>query len=91
MQPEEEPKSAKIIAVFAVVRRRSVQRGAHPDYKGPLPSEGEDEILNRVGSAWQQEDGSYLIQLVAFPINGQLILRPLSQEADSTTYQEQNP
>jgi hypothetical protein len=87
-----EPESAEIIPVFAIVRRGSVQRAAHPDYSEPLSSEGEEEILNRVGSAWRQQDGSYLIQLVAFPVNGQLLLRPLTEkEFHSATHQERKP
>jgi hypothetical protein len=73
---EKEPASGDVIPVFATVQRGSVQRAAHPDYKGPLPvDDEEDEILSQVGSAWRREDGTYVIQLVVFPVTGQLLLR----------------
>ena len=77
---ETEQRSAETIPVFATIQRGGVQRAAHPDYKGPLPSEGGEEILSSVGSAWRKQDGSYLIQLFAFPVNGLLLLRPLPEK-----------
>jgi len=52
--------SAEEIPVFSTRHQGSVQRGAHPDYKGPLPSDSDEELLSRVGSAWRRQDGSEL-------------------------------
>jgi hypothetical protein len=87
---ETEQRSAETVPVFAITSLGGVRRAAHPDCKAPLPSKGGEEILSRVGSAWRQQDGSYLIQLVAFPVNGQLLLRPsLEEEGQPSTYQEE--
>jgi len=80
--------SAEEIPVFSTMHRGGVQRGAHPDYKGPLPSDSDEELLSRVGSAWRRQDGNYLIQLVAFPVNGQLLLRLVEERRPSTPGKE---
>lgn len=73
---DREPAAGEMIPVFATTQRGSVHRAAHPDYKGPLPVDGaDDEILNQVGNAWRREDGNYVIQLVAFPVTGELLVR----------------
>lgn len=77
-----------MIDVFSIVQRTSAQQAVHPDYKGPLPSQRGEEVLATVGRAFRQQDGSYLIQLTAFPLNGQLLLRPSSDtRRQSATYQ----
>ncbi len=88
---ETEPTTTELIPVFAIIQRGSIQQAAHPDYKGPLPYERAEEILNRVGSARLEPDGSYLIQLVAFPITGELLLRPvpLKKNVSSTLEEKQ--
>lgn len=87
---ETEQRAAEAIPVFATIQHGGVRRAAHPDCKGTLPSEGEEEILSRVGSAWRQQDGSYLIQLVAFPVNGQLLLRPSPEKGGQpSAYEEE--
>ena len=71
--------------MFSIIHRAGGQQAAHPDYKGPLPSGRGEDVLNRVGTAWRQRDGSYFIQLMAFPVNGQLVLKPMSDEAEQAT------
>ena len=85
---ERHPGSEERIPVFSIRHRGSVQRGAHPDYKGPVPSDSDEEILSRVGSAWTTQDGNYLIQLVAFPVNGQLLLRLAEERRPSAPGKE---
>jgi hypothetical protein len=75
----------KPIPVFSISHLGGVQRAAHPDYKKPMPADDCDEIRTRVGSAWRRADGSYVIQLVAVPVNGLMVLEP---HASATTARE---
>jgi hypothetical protein len=34
------------------------------------------DFLQRIGTAVQQEDGSYLLDLAALPVNGKLLIKP---------------
>jgi hypothetical protein len=82
---ESEMGALEPIPVFGITPRGGVQRAAHPDYKGSISSESREETLNRVGSAVRRKDGSYLIQLTAFPVNGQLLLKPRTEDEYHTS------
>jgi hypothetical protein len=71
---EKDPGTPETFPVFAIAPPGSVQRGAHPDYKGPLPSDDQESLV-QVGMARRRPDGSYFIQLATVPISGQLLLR----------------
>jgi hypothetical protein len=51
------------------------RHAAHPDHKGPLPASRDDTGSLRIGTAWCTADGSYVIELVAVPVNGKLVMR----------------
>ena len=52
--------------VFAAAGRRGRFDELTPD----------DEDLQRIGTAWRNDDGSYLVSLTAVPLNGELLIRP---------------
>lgn len=65
--------------VFVMIPARRTHYAAHPDHKGPTPkatqiADGAD-FLQRIGTAIQQEDGSYLIELAALPVSGRLLMK----------------
>jgi len=62
--------------VFVLVARHEALHAAHPDHKAALPKGDSEDLLQRVGTAWSAEDGSYLIELTALPLNGKLLMRP---------------
>ncbi|RAP78574.1 hypothetical protein [Paenibacillus montanisoli] len=84
MQPEETDWMPAFVSLLGV-------QAAHPDYKAPLPKAFADDVVQRVGTAWRQEDGSYIINLTAFPVSNQLLIRrPRPEESpDDTTKEEQ--
>lgn len=53
--------------VFAVAERRRSKREA---------GAGGGDELHRVGTAWRNDDGSYLVSLTALPPGGELLIRP---------------
>ena len=65
--------------VFALIARRQTRHAAHPDFKGTLPPDESEDVLQRIGTA-RAEGGAYLIQLTVLPLNGQLLLRPPRSE-----------
>ena len=62
--------------VFVLAERSQTVHATHPDHKLPLPEGAVRDSVLRVGTAWREKDGSYLIQLAALPLNGQLFMRP---------------
>lgn len=59
--------------VFAVVERTRTRGGRRAGARRP-PSTRET-TLERVGTAWREDDGSYLVSL-AMPVAGELLIRP---------------
>src|SRR5262249_52655140 len=78
--------------VFALVPGRKVHSVSHPERPGSRPavseSSTEDELF-RVGTAVHQGDGSYLIRLMAFPIDGTLLMRPAPSDEASEAGQRE--
>ena len=69
------------VPVFSPLGRGERVHAAHPDHKGPVGEVAEaavtgEDVQVRVGSAYLEPDGSYLISLNALPVNGQLVFRP---------------
>jgi hypothetical protein len=62
------------VFVLVVAHGNTVQ-AAHPDHKEPLPTVQAEAGAHRIGTAWRAEDGSYLIDLIALPVNGRLLIR----------------
>lgn len=60
--------------VFAVVERTQARGGRRAGARRPL-STGE-ATLDRVGTAWRGDDGSYLVSLAKIPSRGELLIRP---------------
>lgn len=60
--------------VFVVVRRRCAQ-SVEDDLDTTLDDGAADEV-QRIGTAWRNDDGSYLVSLSALPVNGELLIRP---------------
>jgi len=61
--------------VFVLIERRRGAQAAHPDHKAPLPPACAEDVVQRVGTARRDADGSYIINLTALPVNGQLLMR----------------
>jgi hypothetical protein len=62
--------------VFVLIERRRGAQAAHPDHKAPLTPDYSEDVVQRVGTARREADGTYIINLVALPVNGQLLMRP---------------
>lgn len=64
--------------VFTV--KRAAQRtrhAAHPDHVGVVPDDAyEPEVVQEVGSAVRDDDGTIHIQLDSLPLSGRLLIRP---------------
>jgi len=60
--------------VFAIVARARNRGGRRAGARRP-PSTGDDG-LERVGTAWREDDGSYLVSLATMPAGGELLIRP---------------
>jgi hypothetical protein len=75
--------------VFLLAQRSQTVEAAHPDQKAPARKSGVEDSVLRVGTAWREKDGSYLIHLAALPLNGQLLMRPPRPgETPQSTHQE---
>jgi hypothetical protein len=75
--------------VFLLAQRNQTVEAAHPDQKVPARKSEVNDSLLRVGTAWREKDGSYLIQLAALPLSGQLLMRPPRPgETPQSTHQE---
>lgn len=75
--------------VFVLVQRNQAMHAAHPDHKAALPEVHAEDSVQRIGTAWLEENGSYVIQLVALPVNGRLLMRPPSaDEHPNSTFKE---
>ncbi len=70
------PKEPDWMPVFVLIERRRGAQAAHPDQKAPLPPAYAEDVVQRVGTARRDEDGAYIINLTALPVNGQLLMRP---------------
>jgi len=65
--------------VFVVVPARVTLHAASADFKGRVPKEPTVEgadFEQRIGTAYRQKDGGFVVQLTAVPVNGQLRIRP---------------
>ncbi|GMU72024.1 MAG: hypothetical protein HS109_14280 [Burkholderiales bacterium] len=60
--------------VFAIVLRARTRGGRRAGARRPLSAA--DETLERVGTAWRDDDGSYLVSLAVIPEGGELLIRP---------------
>jgi len=70
---------AKWMPVFTVIEARQSVQAAHPDSKHKIVIEREtksQEVEQRIGTAFVQLDGSYIVQLTALPVSGRLLIRP---------------
>ena len=76
--------------VFLVFQAKRVHHASHPNEKSPASKtevSGTD-VLQRIGTAIQQDDGGYLIDLVALPVNGKLLMKPPTEhDHRDPTYQ----
>jgi hypothetical protein len=61
--------------VFVVVGRRRSAPGID-DESAPMHDEDTPDEVQRIGTAWRNDDGSYLVSLSALPVNGELLIRP---------------
>jgi hypothetical protein len=68
--------------VFAVTREATQTRhAAHPDHLGPIPEDTHQaEVIQQVGTAFRQNDGSIQIRLDCIPLSGRLLIRPADQD-----------
>jgi hypothetical protein len=65
--------------VFALHSAPRGQQAAHPDHRGDIPSRTEgsvDDVELRVGTAFAQDSGGFVIELYALPRDGRLLVRP---------------
>ena len=62
--------------VFVLIERRRGAQAAHPDHKAPLPPAYAEDVVQRAGTARRDADGTYIINLTALPVSGQLLMRP---------------
>lgn len=60
--------------VFAIVERARTRGGRRAGARRP-PSTRDGELL-RIGTAWREDDGSYLVSLATIPACGELLIRP---------------
>ena len=70
------PKEPDWMPVFVLIERRQDAHAAHPDHYASLPPAYAEDVVQRVGTARRDTDGSYIINLTALPVNGQLLMRP---------------
>jgi hypothetical protein len=75
--------------VFTIIERSRSMHAAHPDHKESLPQDYIEDVVQRIGTARREENGSYIIQLTSLPLNGQLLMRPpRSGECPESTTKE---
>jgi hypothetical protein len=70
---------ANWMPVFLVIPAKRSHHAAHPDHKAAIPQPTQilgADFLQRIGTAVQQEDGSFLLELFALPISGRLLMKP---------------
>ena len=73
-------------AVFATVVKRQAMQVTHPDDKGsPSPLAVEEDVTQRIGTAYREPDGSYVVSLSLLPVNGELLIRP-ARSGEYMTY-----
>ena len=60
--------------VFAIVERARTRGGRRAGARRPPSTD--DAALERVGTAWREDDGSYLVSLAKIPVCGELLIRP---------------
>jgi hypothetical protein len=82
----------KWMPVFTVIEARKTVHAAHPDSKHKVVGDKETNAQNfeqRIGTANVQPDGSFVVQLTAFPISGRLLIRkPRAGEHEDPTSKE---
>lgn len=69
----------KWMPVFTIIESTKTRYATHPDQQSSMGYKEDIDTENyelRVGTALIQNDGSYKIQLVAFPVDGKLLMRP---------------
>lgn len=63
--------------VFLLLGDGASHVAAHPSHGEEIPAQPQpDPVLTRVGTAHRHADGGYVIDLVAVPLTGRLLLRP---------------
>jgi hypothetical protein len=62
--------------VFSIIAQRRAVHAAHPEHKKALPASHEEDEIVRIGTAYREDDGAYVVSLTALPLNGQLLIRP---------------
>lgn len=60
--------------VFAIVERTRTRGGRRAGVRRPLSTR--EATLERVGTAWREDDGGYLVSLAKIPECGELLIRP---------------
>jgi hypothetical protein len=64
--------------VFLVMPATLSHHASHPDHKPAISKRNEKtgtDVLQRIGTAIQQEDGGWLVDLLALPVDGRLLIR----------------
>ena len=73
------PTETKWMPVFVVWETFKSVYAAHPEHKGEIGPAREtraQDYEQRIGTAYRQDDGSYVVQLTALPVSGRLLIRP---------------
>jgi hypothetical protein len=63
--------------VFATIVKNRTMEVTHPEDKAP-PTRlaAKEDVVQRIGTAFREPDGSYLVSLSLLPVNGELLIRP---------------
>jgi hypothetical protein len=72
-------KEQKWMPVFTVIESKKKRIASYPEQEISMGQKEERDIEDyelRIGTAIAQNDDSYKINLVAFPVDGRLIMRP---------------
>jgi hypothetical protein len=84
------PQEPDWMPVFVLIERRRGAQAAHPDHKAPLPPTCNEDVMQRIGTAHRDADGTYIIKLTVLPLSGQLLMRPpRPDESPNVTQKEQ--
>jgi hypothetical protein len=76
-------KEQKWLPVFTVIESKKKRFASYSGQESLMGQKEERDIEDyelRIGTAIDQNDGSYKINLVAFPVNGTLIMRPPNRD-----------
>ena len=69
--------------IFTVIESEKKRFASYPGQESSMGQKEERDVENyelRVGTAIDQNDGTYKINLVAFPVNGKLFMRPPNRD-----------